>query len=71
MAVKTYEQQLEEVQTAIAAVETRGQYYSIGSSRTYRRADLDVLYRREERLRKIVDRVARGGVRVQYGTPVT
>lgn len=67
---KTYAEQLDEVQAAIEAIEVRGQSYSIGG-RSLTRADLKTLYAREERLRALVDRAARGGMRVRYGTPTS
>ena len=48
MAIKTTTEQLEAVQTAIAQVEA-GQSWSMAGV-TYSRANLDVLYKREERL---------------------
>ncbi len=48
MALKTTLQQLEDVQTAIAAAE-RGQSYTM-DGQTISRGDLAALYKREERL---------------------
>ena len=64
MAIKTYTQQLEEVQTAIAAVEGGAQMYQL-NGRMVSRASLSTLYEREKYLRKMADREARGGVRVR------
>lgn len=73
MAVKTYTEQLESVQAAIAAIEEGAQSYTIqtpGGSRTVTRADLKTLYDREERLMPKAQREAAGrGVRVRYGVP--
>ena len=68
MAVKTYAQQLEDVQTAIAAIEGGAQSYSIGN-RALSRADLKTLYAREQWLRKMADREDRGGLKVSYAHP--
>jgi len=49
--LKSYGQQLEEVQEAIAAVQSGSQEYQIGSSsggRRLRRADLESLLKREQ-----------------------
>jgi hypothetical protein len=51
MAVKTITQQLEEVQTAITAVLTGAQSYTI-DGRTFTRANLDALQKREAYLMK-------------------
>ena len=70
MAIKTYAEQLEEVQTAIATIETGSQSYSMGS-RSLTRADLRTLYNREKWLRTMADREenSNGKVRIQYGMP--
>lgn len=49
MAIKTYTEQLESVQAAIAAIEGGAQSHSI-NGRAMSRADLGTLYAREERL---------------------
>jgi hypothetical protein len=69
VAVEDYATQLERVQSAIAAIEGGAQSYSI-AGRSLSRADLRTLYEREAWLRKMVDRVSRGGIRVRLGTPV-
>lgn len=69
MAIKTYTEQLEEVQAAISKIETKGQSHS-AEGRSMTRADLDALYRREQHLRAMVDRENRGGISVRAGTPV-
>ena len=70
MAVKTYAQQLEEVQAAIEAIEKRGQSYTIGD-RQLTRGNLRELYEREQKLRALAAREADGGgVRFKYGTPL-
>jgi hypothetical protein len=66
----TYAQQLESVQTAIAQIELGAQSYTLEGVRTVTRADLGMLYKREERLRVMAAREARGGgIRVRYGVP--
>jgi hypothetical protein len=73
MATTDYQTQLESVQAAIARIEAGGQSYSIttsSGSRTVTRANLSELYKQEERLRRLVDRQTRGGIRVIGGTPV-
>jgi len=66
MAVKTYAEQLEEVQTAIATIESGAQSYSV-SGRALSRADLGTLYAREKYLRKMAQREENGGITVRYG----
>lgn len=69
MAVKTYAQQLEEVQTAIASIESGAQSYSI-AGRSLSRADLKTLYDREKWLRTMAAREEAGGkISIQYGVP--
>lgn len=69
MAIKTYLEQLEEVQTAISIIEAGSQSYSIGS-RSLNRADLATLYLREKWLRSMVDRENNNGhLKIQYGMP--
>ena len=68
MAIKTYAEQLEDVQATIQRIEQNGQSYGIGG-RNLTRADLGRLYQREEWLRRRVDRAARGGVRLQSVVP--
>ncbi|MCK5219103.1 hypothetical protein KAR10_06260 [bacterium] len=68
MAVKTYAEQLEEVQTAIAKAE-KVQAFSI-KDRSSSFADLETLYKRETWLRRMATREARGGgIRARGGTP--
>lgn len=55
MAIKTYTEQLEEVQGAIANIEANGQSYAIGN-RSFTRANLDSLYVREKWLRVMAAR---------------
>jgi hypothetical protein len=69
MAIKSYAQQLEEVQTAIAKIESKSQSHTVGE-RTLNRADLATLYQREQWLRGMAAREARGGgLRSRYGVP--
>lgn len=65
----TYQQQLESVQAAIAAIEGGAQSYSI-AGRSLSRADLSALYEREKYLIGQAARELRGGgIRVRLGTP--
>lgn len=67
------QQQLEEVRTAISAVMTRGQSYTIqdgGAQRQVTRANLRWLQDRERRLELEVSRQERGGIGVNYGMPL-
>lgn len=68
MAVKTYSEQLEEVQAAIAAIEGGAQSYSIGD-RSLSRGNLKALYEREAYLRAMVARSESGGLKPKYGLP--
>lgn len=65
MAVKTYAQQLEEVQAAITAVETGAQGYSM-AGRSLTRANLQTLYDREKYLRAMVVREGAKGLDTKY-----
>ena len=71
MAIKTYTEQLEEVQAAITAIMTGGQEYTIGS-RSYKAADLETLRKFEADLRIRADRETNnsGGIRIRGATPV-
>lgn len=72
MAVKTYAEQLEEVQAAISAILTGGQSYSISTGQGARgltRASLGELRELEAQLRVAVAREERGGIRVRRATP--
>ena len=69
MAVKTYLEQLEEVQTAIGAIENGAQSYSMGT-RSLTRANLKDLYMRENYLRIMVGREDNNNkIIIQYGMP--
>lgn len=65
MAVQSYTEQLEAVQTAIEKV-LQGQSYSIGG-RTLTRANLADLQKREQWLRTMVAREAGGGIAMRRG----
>ena len=73
MAIKTYTQQLEQVQTAIAKIEGGAQSYTIGeggATRQVTKATLRDLYVREQWLRKQASREANGGgICITYGMP--
>lgn len=66
--MKTYEQQLEEVQHAITEILTGAQEASYNGQRV-RKADLDMLQKREEWLTKQITTKRRGGIRVRTGVP--
>jgi hypothetical protein len=61
----TYAEQLANVQTAIEAIETRGQAVSV-EGKTLSRADLQTLYDREAYLRRMAARETAGrGIRLR------
>lgn len=66
--MKTYEEQLEEVQQAITDVLTGAQDAAYNGQRV-RKADLDMLQKREEWLTKQIALKRRGGIRVRNGVP--
>jgi len=68
MAIKTYTEQLEDVQTAITAIETNAQSYSIGGM-TMAKARLESLYKREQYLRTMVGRETTSGIKVRRAVP--
>ncbi len=69
MAIKTYTEQLEAVQTAIAKIEAGAQSYSVEGN-AFTRADLATLYKRETEIRALVAREGRGGgIRMRQGVP--
>lgn len=72
MAIKTYTEQLESVQAAIAVIEAGAQSVDfMGKKYTY--GDIAVLYAREERLMPLAKRESSGrsgGIRVRPVTPV-
>lgn len=67
MAIKTYTQQLEEVQAAISAILSGAQSYNM-DGRSLSRADLDTLARYEARLRPLAERESKssGKMSIQY-----
>ena len=69
MSVKSYSQQLEEVQAAIAKIEEGGQAYNV-EMYGLTRANLKTLYDREQYLRRMVEREENGGIKIQYGIRV-
>lgn len=68
--MKSYLEQLLEVQTAISIIEGGAQSYTIGN-RQLTRADLNTLYSREKWLRAMVAReeLNDGYIRCQRGVP--
>jgi hypothetical protein len=73
MALQTTAEQIEQLQAAIAKIETGGQSYTIqGASGgvTYTRADLATLYQRLDRLQATLSRETSGGMRVRLLRPL-
>jgi hypothetical protein len=68
VATETFQVQLERVQAAIKSIEDRGQAID-ESGNSLTRADLRVLYAREDRLRSRVARAKRGGMRMKRIVP--
>ncbi len=68
MAIKTYEEQIEEVQQAISDILTNAQEASYNGQRV-RKADLNMLQKREEWLLNKLTSKKRGGIRVRGATP--
>lgn len=66
MATKA--EQLASVRLAIAKIEAGAQSYTL-DGHTFTRANLDVLYKREEQLEQKVARQRRGGIGVRFGIP--
>lgn len=69
MATESYQTQLERVQNTIDEVETYGQSVDHSNGITWTQADLQTLYRREDRLRIRVKREKNGGIKVRGITP--
>lgn len=68
MAIKTFTEQLEEVQTAITSVLT-AQEASYNGQRV-KKADLSALQEREKYLRPLAEREQNGGIKIKGATPV-
>lgn len=68
MAIKTFTEQLESVQSTITKIETSGQAYDV-EGRRLTRADLKTLYDREKWLRRRAAREDRGGARTRQVSP--
>lgn len=66
----TNKQRLDQIESAITAIETKGQSYTIGG-RSLNRGNLAELYAERRRLERLVARDTRGGLRTRYGTPTT
>ena len=66
--MKTYEEQLAEVQQAISDILTGAQEAAYNGQRV-RKADLGALQQREEWLLKQIANGRRGGIRVRTGVP--
>lgn len=63
--MKSYQEQLEEVQLAISQIESGAQSYSI-RGRSLSRANLKDLYDREKWLRVMIEREENQGLKVNY-----
>jgi len=71
MVVLTYTEQLEQIDTAITAILTGAQAYSVGN-RSKTSADLKTLMDERKRLQVLAERETNGGgIRVRGVTPVT
>ena len=70
MTIKSYTEQLEEIQAAITAILGGAQSYTVGQM-TYERASLDTLLRMQERLMPLAVRETAGvvGIRVRGVIP--
>lgn len=68
--MKTYAEQLDAVQQAIEKIESGAQSYVGPTGRQLTRADLETLYKREERLMMKVKRESSGGITVRNMTPI-
>ena len=68
MKIKSYEEELAEVQQAITDILTGAQEASYNGQRV-RKADLNMLQQREEYLRRKVEIKRRGGICVHGGVP--
>lgn len=66
---RTYQQQLDDVDAAIAKIERLGQSHG-ADGRSLSRADLATLYKRQNELTALAAREAAGGITVRAGTPV-
>lgn len=69
MVIKTYEQQLEEVQQAISEVELGAQEAWYGGKKVVK-ANLAELRKHEQELLRLIRSRKRGGIRVRGATPI-
>ncbi|MDB4906372.1 MAG: hypothetical protein JWO05_1156 [Gemmatimonadetes bacterium] len=71
MAIKTYTEQLEAVQSLIAQIEATPNTQVAILGRTFTKHDLATLYAREERLRPLAATETRGNVvKIQRAVPL-
>ncbi|MGG1613505.1 hypothetical protein [Paenibacillus phoenicis] len=63
--LETLRQELLQVKTAIAAIQSGAQEYRIGS-RSLRKPDLGLLYQERDRLEREIDYIERGGTIFRY-----
>lgn len=69
MVIKTYEQQLEEVQQAISEIELGAQEAWYGGKKVVK-ANLVELRKHEKELRSLIRSRKHGGIRVRGATPI-
>ena len=67
--MKSYQEQLEEVQNAISEILSGAQEASYNGQRV-RKAELNQLITYERQLKTAIARENRGGIRIRGGTPV-
>jgi hypothetical protein len=67
---RTYQEQLDDVDAAIAKIERLGQSHQADGGAGLTRADIGKLYEERKRLENLVGRATRGGISVTSITPV-
>lgn len=70
MSLETKQAQLTSVQAAIAAIESGAQSFTV-LGRMWQKADLKVLYEREQKLETDIEKLTRGGIRMRLGVPTS
>lgn len=66
---RTIQEQLDDVDAAIAKIENGAQEYRMSDGRGMSRGDLGSLYAERQRLEKKLSRSVRGGISVRLGAP--
>lgn len=69
MTVDADRAELAKVDAAIDQILASGQEARLGNAELVQ-ARLETLYKRKDLLQTRIDRAGRGGIRIQYGTPV-